>query len=700
MHSREIQQSSEFIEVPVFRSARGQPLRSGKLGDAIVGLGKMVGFKHNAAAYALRRGYANMLYLTVSAEDRRFLMGHKTNSEIYSNYHSAISDISVQKLFREIRVTNDAKLHGLSLNRVDNAPQTISAEGWQRVQQDPEIIQYSLETSQISSTLSEVYGSLAAAVRSSDPRIADFHAATARLKNRRRVLLRRTYNEEYRKLFVYAQPQDEHPSSSSTMMMVDQHPEADPLPIDDNAAAAAENGSDWLQQLEEEEECARELVGYDTTTAEDSPPMDEEIGSPDSSEREPDDDIMQMPRNHPPTSLLPLQQLSDDSETIRLHKINDGSAVPKDMSIARVREAMSSGGLTDAALSKIMVEIFSATHKSGKYIPGEEPLLGTSTCRFSGAELSLAHHAAEAAHSAHAAFLTTAAKKSFEEHLLPLDTPCAFYSQGPTKKKNPRLCEFNRFTNRLQQIHHVHAHTLKINEQHHAAGNTPQGEWHCFHENCATVTPTPAEPKKVAKVLLQSSSVFTSKQSFLSHLYQDHRLSPNAIEPVLWCGMCEHFLEWAQFGATAKDEHFARHWDEVWSLVMAHGYAGQYDGGRRTIPSFCPFCLHNENLSPTERISKTMNLLGQGDYKKHIASHFDGVDSGLPLLCPCFPITCSYQAEMTLADLTKHLRSVHGVDRTEISRTQKRANAKALAEKSTNLQGSIGEEKLPKKARV
>jgi hypothetical protein len=54
---------------------------------------------------------------------------------------------------------------------------------------------------------------------------------------------------------------------------------------------------------------------------------------------------------------------------------------------------------------------------------------------------------------------------------------------------------------------------------------------------------------------------------------------------------------------SGKDEQFNGHW-EVWRLVVEHG-----DSGRRTISSFCPFCLHNESLSSSKRISKTMNLL-------------------------------------------------------------------------------------------
>jgi hypothetical protein len=228
------------------------------------------------------------------------------------------------------------------------------------------------------------------------------------------------------------------------------------------------------------------------------------------------------------------------------------------MTIARVQEAMSSGGLTDAALSDIMVEVFSATHRSGKYIPGEETVLGTSICRFSTVDLSLDWHAPEAAHSSHATVLRNAANEAFEKHPLPLDVPCTYYSQGPTKKKNPKLCQYNNCKTRQQIIQHVFDHTLKLHNQHHEVGNIPHGEWHCYYESCAVLTSTLSDAKKAAKVLLSTTSVFTSKQSYLSHLCQEHRLSPLAVEPILWCGICEHFLEWVQFG-TANDEHFKMH---------------------------------------------------------------------------------------------------------------------------------------------
>jgi hypothetical protein len=66
-------------------------------------------------------------------------------------------------------------------------------------------------------------------------------------------------------------------------------------------------------------------------------------------------------RNSNPSIRLP-HYLSEGSEVIRRHNINRGFAIPKKMTITRFREAASLGGYTDAVLSNLMVEVFSAVH--------------------------------------------------------------------------------------------------------------------------------------------------------------------------------------------------------------------------------------------------------------------------------------------------------------------------------------------------
>ncbi|KAH8747116.1 hypothetical protein F5882DRAFT_312058, partial [Hyaloscypha sp. PMI_1271] len=533
-HSREIVQSAAFIETPVFRSHRQQPLLSGKLGESIVRLGRLVGFEHSATAYTLRRGYSNMLNVKASIEDRKL----NTNDDI-------------------IAATSDAL--------------------------------------------------------------------------------------------------------------------------------------DWVERLEHEEESAENLGDYETITAGDSWSHKTRIEASDSPDLDLSaaDKTVQTPLDSHTTDAIQLSEASNANAALRLHGINDGSARPKNMTITRVRDVMSSGGLPDATLSQIMVEVFSATHNPGKYIPGEEPLLGTSICRFSGLDLSSDTHSPETVHRAHLKVLQRSPNDLFNSHLLPLDTPCTYYSQGPTKKKSPKLCGYYTINTRYQQIQHVAGHVLRGNRLGHESGYIPDGEWHCFYEGCAVLTTIPSTKRGVvAKVLLSTTSVFLSKRVFLRHVYQVHRLSALAIESVVWCGICERFLEWDQFAA-GTDEHFEMHWDEVWKLVADHGYTGQFDNGRRTIPSFCPFCLYDESLSPTERISTSMNFIDRSGFSKHIGMHLDNIDSGPIHGCPCFPKTCLHQGKMTPAELDVHLSEVHGIHRYPSSRADRNGNTKngkILSEKPVNIQ--------------
>jgi len=112
-------------------------------------------------------------------------------------------------------------------------------------------------------------------------------------------------------------------------------------------------------------------------------------------------------------------------------------------------------------------------------------------------------------------------------------------------------------------------------------------------------------------------------------------------------------------------------------------YAGQFNNGRRTIPSFCPFCLYNENLSFTERISATMSQVTRSNNSNHIAVHIDVPDFPSTCMCPCFSITCTYQQETIPQELANHLTNVHGIVVPKTTRKEQREaqkKARALGE--------------------
>jgi len=129
---------------------------------------------------------------------------------------------------------------------------------------------------------------------------------------------------------------------------------------------------------------------------------------------------------------------------------------------------------------------------------------------------------------------------------------------------NPKVCGFALIKTRRDQIKHVFQHTLVLYKKYYAAGNIPHGQWHCYYNGCAIVTtnPTTNNTQDAPKIILLTSSIFYLEKDYLCYLYCEHRLSPVAVESVSWCGICEHFLEWEQFG-TRNDGHFASHWEEV-----------------------------------------------------------------------------------------------------------------------------------------
>jgi hypothetical protein len=441
---------------------------------------------------------------------------------------------------------------------------------------------------------------------------------------------------------------------------------------------------DWMLKVTQDEEAVRSLDYCDIIGAADSHRQEGDHDACDRDLSMIDNEFETNKSSHTGLSC----HLSEGSETICLYNINDRSAIPKNMSIAQLRMAVSLGGYTDAALSDLMVKVFSAMHKSGKFIPGEEPLLSTYMCRFSETDLLSNYHAPEAAHAAHTKEVNKITKEAFESHLLPLESPCLYYAQGPLKLVSPKLCGYSSFKTHRDQIKHVFQHTLVLHQKYYTASNTLRRKWHCYYNGCAILTTSNTQDPP--KVILSTWSIFSSERDYLCHVYYGHRLSPLSVKSVSWCGICKQFLEWEQFG-TRKDDHFASHWKEVKRLVREHEYAGQFDNGHRTILSFCLFCLHNKNLSPTERISATMSQVICSSNPDHIAAHIDVPGFPASCVCPCFSITCTYQQDMLSKDLASHLSNVYSIAMPKTTHKEKRTQEKgrALGEISVNTQGRL-----------
>jgi hypothetical protein len=164
-------------------------------------LGRAAGLEDRLTAYSLRRGVAYTLATKTSDENRRFLMGHKTASRIYSEYASKIATVDLGALFRNQEPRSLEPMIGMSLNRRDDAPQSISDVGLARCRQDPEFVELYTEYVRLRDTLIGAHGTIAAAIRTSDPNSRAFQLAFNRQASKFKSLCASIFREEYSEFF-------------------------------------------------------------------------------------------------------------------------------------------------------------------------------------------------------------------------------------------------------------------------------------------------------------------------------------------------------------------------------------------------------------------------------------------------------------------------------------------------------------------
>jgi hypothetical protein len=57
-------------------------------------------FQNRLTGYAWRRSVAYLLDSETTQENRKFLMGHRSDSKVFSSYQSKVSGVDLQALFR------------------------------------------------------------------------------------------------------------------------------------------------------------------------------------------------------------------------------------------------------------------------------------------------------------------------------------------------------------------------------------------------------------------------------------------------------------------------------------------------------------------------------------------------------------------------------------------------------------------------
>lgn len=114
---------------------------------------RVVSSKDSITGYAWRRGVAYILDKNATEESRKFIIGHKSDSKIFSSYMSRVTDVDLQALFRGEEQHDLKRMMSISLNRKDDAPTRISDTGYTDILTDPALVALEIEFSAIQAVL-------------------------------------------------------------------------------------------------------------------------------------------------------------------------------------------------------------------------------------------------------------------------------------------------------------------------------------------------------------------------------------------------------------------------------------------------------------------------------------------------------------------------------------------------------------------
>jgi hypothetical protein len=110
-------------------------------------------FENRLTGYAWRRSVAYLLDSATTQENRKFMMGHRSDSKVFSSYQSKVSSVDLQALFRGKDQQNLQHMMSISLNKKDNAPTRISDAGYEEALSDTNYVKVVAELATLQATL-------------------------------------------------------------------------------------------------------------------------------------------------------------------------------------------------------------------------------------------------------------------------------------------------------------------------------------------------------------------------------------------------------------------------------------------------------------------------------------------------------------------------------------------------------------------
>ncbi|EME47690.1 hypothetical protein DOTSEDRAFT_32084 [Dothistroma septosporum NZE10] len=661
------------------------PVQTGDMQKQIRRLGNFCGFEHRLIAYCMRRGVAYVLANQTNEENRKYLMGHKTGSKVFSAYHSKVSTIDFPAMFRSLSSRPVNAQYGMMLNQSSEAPAMLSRQGHDAVMQDEDVVATQMQMDVIRRKILEQHNSLAAAARTSEPLWDDYKAASEQRISLVQTLTRRLYAEEYEQHF--AQLPTGKPAPLNSVQRRDDHSHQNDGGLDQLAATGGSNSDDhdhdhdhddddddsglFVSESQNDDERAIQSDA-DKTLHEAMELLDPQLrqSSGTGDESFPADFVESLIGDEPTTPPPPLEvyqdgnitqddgddtaqvqtlSASENTQSMRLHGLppdvfgkGKNRVLLKGQSAYDDMNAELAGAEGDeAALCDTMLRWFNVAHPIDAFPLGEQPLPGTYDCHFCGKDLAKIHHAHEHTRACAEADATSRSKQLLQA-ACPPEQACQYQECGTGPAFKTFVDCGKTFSNSKDKGEHMRNHVRSMTKKNAHGSKVPT----CFFGDCAS---NPEGGR-----LRRDGPDFDSPEDLLAHMWDEHCVSTLKTANATYCDYCHTWLlqphEWYT--------HARVHLNDARTLVKEYGYGGM-TAGRTIIPRLCPFCYHDDALPAHKRIF----TFGRDAILKHLVVHLSELkNDGGCTICPCYPSMCTKVRDMDAVQMSAHLEDVHKLE--------------------------------------
>lgn len=694
---RRIRMVEEKKKLPVLRYAdrnhnvTEKPEYLGHMTSALKQLGVYAGLQGRLVGYCLRRGVANKLEAEVSDENRRFLMGHRTNSTIFSAYHSRISTVDSVRTLRDMPEEEKVSRNSsILLNRVDGAPRELSDAGMAAVYADTDLRELEARVKALREEILARHPSLVSASRTQEPLFDEYRKVESERRKLLQRLRRYEFQREYAAAFQDVRPQTvTNPEEVEINEMQELSPalgaEDTPDPVDAAGPSEIEEVDqtlDWsvidpqLWQEAEDLEKARdeEMAGAEDgedgaleDVTDDKGPTEDTTGPVDDQVPPADKDIT----TEAPSMRLH-QLVEDHIGGVRVGKEDGGQGqrrlIPRSLlATVSVSAYNDLGGelervqTSEEEASRVLLRYFGVMHSTQEFPAGFEPKVGTYDCRFCGKSLVEVPHTWRHIWACSKDNAAQRSKDHFDNMMR--DQSCGW--KTATATGGIRECEFGG----PREIPYSSSDWNKHVKKHLASVK----EGSCYFGDCASLD----QDGELHGV------TFDSAESLQAHINNTHSIwfAPSCGTAPNFCAYCHTWVDAIEYGP-----HIAGHLADAQANVARFGYTGFAVRTKIIIPTICPFHFHDETLPAADR----MLQITEAQFAQHILDcHIKELqkEEGSLMVCPSYPSMCTKADAMDAGQLTQHLIMVHGIrklagksPRTKTKRKQETNDRQPLAE--------------------